>query len=116
LATIALVTLGLVIAASGLGVFMMSFIKTTRQAGPIQGGVLTITAMLGGLFTAWMPNLPAALDTTALAMPQGWAMRGWKLALAGAGPAEALLPVAALLAMGLALFIAGALIFRRRFA
>ena len=72
--------------------------------------------MLGGLFTTWVVNLPAALDTLTLAMPQGWALRSWKLALAGAHPNEVFLPVVVLLAMGTAFFVVGVRLFRKRFA
>jgi ABC-2 type transport system permease protein len=114
--TVAPAMFGLVVAASGLGVLIMSFIKTTRQAGPVQSALVTVTGMLGGLFTAWMVNLPAALDTLTLTMPQGWALRSWKLALAGAHPGEVLLPVVVLLVMGTAFFVVGVRLFRRRFA
>jgi hypothetical protein len=66
--------LGLIVAATGFGVMLMSFIKNTRQTGPVLGGVLTITGMIGGLFSNGMPNIPAAMDKVALSMPQGWAM------------------------------------------
>jgi ABC-type multidrug transport system permease subunit len=114
--TVALAMFGLVVVASGLGVLIMSFIKTTRQAGPVQSAFVTVTGMIGGLFTAWMVNLPAALDTLTLTMPQGWALRSWKLALAGAHPSEVLLPVVVLLVMGTAFFVVGVRLFRRRFA
>lgn len=60
--TVALAMFGLVVAASGFGILITSLIKTTRQAGPVQAAVITVTGMLGGLFTAWMVNLPAALE------------------------------------------------------
>lgn len=113
---VGLVTAGLIFAATGFGVMLMAFIKNTRQTGPVLGGVLTLTGMLGGLFTNGIPNLPAAFDVATLTMPQGWAMRGWKLALAGAGLTEILLPVLVMLAMGAAFFAIGVLFFRKRFA
>jgi hypothetical protein len=78
--------------------------------------VLTITSMAGGLFTTGFPNLPAAFETVALFVPQGWAMRGWKLALAGGNVGDMLLPVAVTVGMGIVFFVVGALVFRRRFA
>lgn len=114
--TVALAMFGLVVAASGFGILITSLIKTTRQAGPVQAAVITVTGMLGGLFTAWMVNLPAALDALTLTMPQGWALHSWKLALAGARPDEAFLPVTVLLAMGTVFFVVGVLLFRKRFA
>ena len=113
---VASVALGLIVAASGFGVLIMSFLKTTRQAGPVMGGVLTLTGMAGGLFTTGFQNLPAAYDTITLLTPHGWALRGWKLALAGARLGDVLLPVAVMLGMGLVFFVVGALVFRKRFA
>jgi ABC-2 type transport system permease protein len=111
-----LAMLGLVVVAAGSGVLLMSFLKSTRQTGPVMGGVLTMTSMAGGLFTTGFPNLPAAFETATLFVPQGWAMRGWQLALAGESAADMLLPVAVTLGMGIVFFVFGALVFRKRFA
>jgi hypothetical protein len=85
---------------------------TDRQKGPVSkfsGG------MLGGLMPTGDPSRPGVFDRVSLLLPQGWAMRGWKLAVNGAGPAEVLLPVAVLVGVGLVLFAIGVLGFRRRF-
>jgi hypothetical protein len=70
--------------------------------------------MLGGLFTSGM-QMPPAFETVNLAMPQGWAIRGLKLALDGADLSSVRLPTLALIAMGAVLFVIGATTFRRRF-
>jgi ABC-2 type transport system permease protein len=114
--TVALVTLGLVAVSTGFGLFLMSFVKTSRQAGLVMGAVLTVLGMAGGLFSAGMDVLPSAFERVALLTPQGWAMRGWRLSLAGANPGDVLLPVGAVLVMGVIFFAAGALTFRRRLA
>ena len=114
--SVALVALGLVVAAAGLGVFIMSFLKSTRQAGPVMGMVLTLSGMVGGLFTAGIPNLPANYDTITLLTPHGWALRGWRLVMAGGGVSDVLLPALVTLGMGIIFFAIGALVFRRRFA
>jgi len=113
---VASVALGLVVAAAGFGVLLMSFLKNTRQTGPVMGGVLTLTGMLGGLFTTGFQNLPAAYETINLLTPHGWALRGWKAALAGGGVGDVLLPVLVTLGMGIVFFVVGALVFRKRFA
>jgi ABC-type multidrug transport system permease subunit len=115
-ATVALVSLGLIVASAGFGVMLMSFIKNSRQTGPVMGGVMTLTGMLGGLFTTGIPNLPAAFEKVTLTMPHGWALQGWKLALSGAGPAQALTPVLVMLGMGLLFLAIGVALFRKRFA
>jgi ABC-2 type transport system permease protein len=114
--TVAMVMLGLVAVSTGFGLFLMSFAKTTRQAGLVMGAVLTVLGMAGGLFSAGMDVLPTAFETVALLTPHGWVMRGWKLSLAGASAGEVLLPVAVVLVMGIAFFAFGAVTFRRRFA
>jgi ABC-2 type transport system permease protein len=113
---VALLTIGLIAAAAGFGVLLMSFIRTTRQAGPVMGGVLTITGMLGGLFTAGIPNAPRAFQTISLATPHGWALRGWKAAIAGGGVGEVLLPAAVTFGAGMLFFAIGLVLFRKRFS
>jgi ABC-type multidrug transport system permease subunit len=114
--TVALVMLGLVAVSTGFGLFLMSFAKSSRQAGLVMGAVLTVLGMAGGLFSAGMDVLPRAFETVALLTPHGWVMRGWKLSLAGASAGEVLLPVAVVLVMGIAFFAFGAVTFRRRLA
>ena len=113
---VVLVALGLIVAAAGFGIMVMSFIKTTRQTGPVMGGVLTLTGMAGGLFTTGFQNLPDVYNTVTLFTPHGWVLRGWKLALAGGGVGDVLLPVAVTLGMGIVFFAVGAVLFRKRFA
>jgi ABC-2 type transport system permease protein len=114
--SVALVTVGQVMAAAGLGVLLIALMKNSRQAGPVLGGALTALGMLGGLFTASVPNMPAAFAMLANFTPHGWVMQGWKLALAGQPPSALLLPFAVTAAMGLVMFAAGAALFQRRFA
>ncbi len=113
--TIALVMVGLVVAASGFGVFLISLIKTTRQAGPVSAAVIVVTGILGGLVPTGDPSQPSPFDTLGLALPQGWALRGWKLSLSGASAGEVLLPFIVLIATGAMCFIIGTLVFRHRF-
>ena len=113
--SVGLATLGLIVAATGFGVMLMSFIKNTRQTGPVLGGVLTITGMIGGLFSNGMPNLPEVVNKVALSMPQGWAMQAWKLSLAGNDAASIVVPAIVLLVLGAIFFAIGLTLFRRRF-
>ncbi len=112
---VALALLGQVLAASGLGVFLISFIKTSRQAGPVMGGGLTALGMLGGLFTANIP-MPEAFNKLAIFTPQGWVIRGWKVVLNGQPFSELFTPLVVMLLMGVILFVIGALRFKKRFA
>ncbi len=114
-ASAAMALIGQVVAAGGLGIFLISLIKTTKQAGPVLGGALTALGMLGGLFTSNIA-MPPAFATLNRFTPQGWVMNGWKLAINGAVPQEVLLTLIVLLAMGAFLFILGARNFGKRFA
>lgn len=111
-----LALLAQVISATGLGVLLISLVKTTNQAGPILGGGLTMLGMLSGLFTVGVPNMPDIFNKIALFTPQGWVLKGWRLAITGSPPSEMILPLIVTAAMGLVMFIIGASFFRRRFA
>jgi len=114
-ATLALT--GQVVSATGLGVLLISLVKNSRQGGPVLGGGLTGLGMLGGLFTANMPNaLPAAMNTIANFTPQGWVLKAWRLVMDGAPAGELLVPFAVMMVMGIVMFVIGAGMFRRRFA
>jgi ABC-2 type transport system permease protein len=106
----------LVLLSSTFGIFIMSFLKTIRQAGPVLGVVLTISGMAGGLFTSAMPSVPAAFDTVTLFTPQGWSHKLWKLAMESADLGEMLIPMIVVLLMGLVFFVIGTLVFRKRFS
>jgi len=110
-----LALLGQVIVATGLGVLLISFVKTTQQAGPVFGGGLTALGMLGGLFTANI-DMPAAFTMLANFTPQGWVIKSWKLVLAGSPLTELWFPFGIMLLMGVIMFAFGAFNFRKRFA
>lgn len=112
---VVLALLGQVVAAAGLGVLLISFVKTSRQAGPVLGGALTAMGMLGGLFTANIA-MPEAFNRLAAFTPQGWVVRGWKIVLNGLPVNEMLLPLTVMLVVGLIMFTFGAFRFHRRFA
>jgi ABC-2 type transport system permease protein len=116
LAALSLVIAGMVVSGAGFGILLMSFLKSTRQAGPVVGGVVTLTGMAGGLMTTGISKVPEALNTANLFVPQGWAMRGLRLVLFGAGPQDVFLPVLVMFAFGMVFFAAGARLFSKRFA
>jgi ABC-2 type transport system permease protein len=112
----ALAFAGQVLASTGLGVLLISFVKDTRQGGTVLGGGLTALGMLGGLFTVSLPNAPKILTSIANFTPQGWVLKAWNTVLNGASAVEVLLPFVMCLAMGAVMFAIGAILFRRRFA
>lgn len=115
---VVLAMLGSVLAASTFGIFVISWLKDTRQVGAIYGGVMVITGMLGLLpvFTAGMPMRPAAIEVLALIPPQGWAMRGWQLVMSGASMGEIVLNLGVLVLWSGAFFLIGRARFNRRYA
>jgi len=107
---------GQVVVATGLGVLLISLVKNSRQGGPVLGGGLTGLGMLGGLFTANMPNaLPPAMNTIANFTPQGWVLKAWRLVMDGSSAGELLVPFAVMMVMGMVMFVIGAVMFRKRF-
>lgn len=114
---VALALTGQIIAATGLGVLLIAFVKSTKQGGPVLGGGLTAMGMLGGLFTANMPNaMPAAMNMIANFTPQGWVLKAWRMAIDGQPAIDLLIPFAVMVAMGVGMFAIGAIMFRKRFA
>lgn len=106
--------LGQMVASVGLAVLLVSFIKTSKQAGPVFGGALTALGMVSGLFTT---NIKIdVFNTIGSFTPQGWVLKAWQLSLAGQPASELLVPFLVLLAMGGVMFAIGAVMFRRRFA
>lgn len=106
---------GQVLAAAGLGVLLISLVKTTQQAGPVLGGGLTVLGMLGGLFTAGL-SIPESFTRLAVFTPQGWVIKAWNVVLSGGAVPELVLPFTVLVIMGLVMFLVGSTMFRKRFA
>jgi len=111
-----LALLGQVVAASGLGVLLIAFVKTAKQGGPVLGGALAGMGMLSGLFTVAVPSAPAIFDQVANFTPQGWVLKAWKVVLAGQSAADILIPAAVCVLFGIVMFGLGAVLFRKRFA
>jgi ABC-2 type transport system permease protein len=114
-AAAALSLFGQMFASVGLAVLLVSFIKTSKQAGAIFGGALTALGMISGLFTTNI-QMPAGFNALGNFTPQGWVLKAWKASLAGQPASELVLPFIVLMAMALAMFAIGALMFRKRFA
>ncbi|MGB8214098.1 MAG: ABC transporter permease [Anaerolineales bacterium] len=115
---LALVTIGSVLAASTFGIFVMSLLKNSKQAGAVLGGVLTVTGMLGmiKIFTIGSGASPAWADIASLFVPQGWAVRGLTQVMNAAGLGDILLTCLALLGMSVVFFLVGVLRFQKRYA
>ena len=113
--SLAFFSIGLVALASSFGIFIMSLVKSTKQAGIIYGAVLTFTGMLGISSVFVMgTSLEAAFDYIPLFVPQGWAMKAleasWETNIG-----TSLLLSAGMLAWAVMFFIIGNLRFKKRF-
>ncbi len=112
---VALQTIALVISASGFGIFLMTLVRSSRQTGPVIGAVITVTGMMGGLFTIGVPNLPPSFDTVTKFVPQGWGMSGFRELLHGAPPENVLTAVMVLTASGFLFYGLGFGMMKRRY-
>ncbi len=116
--SVALVAIGIIFSASSFGIAFNSFMKNTKQAGVLFGGVLTVTNMVGmiSIFAMGSPGAARLGDTVALLVPQGWAIRGLMQSMHGEPLGSVLITVLVSLAWGAVFFVIGVLRFNRRYA
>ncbi len=114
---VALAALGIIFSASSFGIFVNSFLKNTKQAGVLFGGVLTVTGMIGmiSIFTMNAPGSARLAGTVSLLVPQGWAIRGLMQSMSAEPISAVLVSALAMLAWSAAFFIVGVLRFNRRY-
>lgn len=117
-ANVILFVLATVVLTSTCGLFIISFLSNTRQAGIVFGGVLTLTGMVGifSVFTFGVSNPPPLMDTIALLVPQGWAMRALSLSMGGDPIRDVLLIVGGMFVWSAVFFTVAFLRFRKRYA
>ena len=115
---IALTAVGLIFSASSFGIFVNSFLKDTKQAGVLFGGVLTVTGMLGmiSIFGMNSPDAARLGNSISLLVPQGWAIRGLLQSLNGEAIGVVLITMLVMLAWSAVFFIIGVLRFNRRYS
>jgi ABC-2 type transport system permease protein len=116
---LALAVAGLVVLAASFGVFVMSWLKDTRQAGVVIGGVMTVVGMVGisSVFTGGVPGAGGGIaQILPLFTPHGWAMQAWQLTMGGGTVGDVLLPFGVMIAMTVVFFSIGVLRFRKRLA
>jgi ABC-2 type transport system permease protein len=115
---VALVALGTILAASTFGLFLISLLKSSKQAGAVMGGVLTMTGMVGmfPVFTGGQSSGNSTLSTASLVVPQGWAVHGLIQCMNAAPLGDVALTVLVLVAMSIVFFTIGVLRFQRKYA
>jgi ABC-2 type transport system permease protein len=109
---------GIVMVAAATGLFLVSLLNNTRQAGILFGGVLTLTGMLGliSVFTAGVPDRPAAIETASLFVPQGWAIRALRIGMENGPMADLLFTLLVLFLWTIVFASIGQYRMQRRFA
>jgi ABC-2 type transport system permease protein len=114
---VALTAAGIIVSASSFGVFVNSFLRNTKQAGVLFGGVLTVTGMLGmiSIFAMGSPGAARLGDTVSLLVPQGWAIRGLMQSMNGEAVSAVLLSTLVMFAWSAMFFIVGVWRFNRRY-
>jgi ABC-type multidrug transport system permease subunit len=118
---VALVSLGLVALAASFGIFVNSLLKSTKQSGVVQGGVMNILGWVGisRMFVNTVPGtqkVAGIANIVSLISPHGWAMWGWQEAMDGGSTSTVLLIVGVMLAMSAVLMGIGIYRFYKRFA
>jgi ABC-2 type transport system permease protein len=115
LPSVALTATGIIFSASSFGIFVNSFIKSTKQGGVVFGGILTVTGMLG-MIRVFASNSPgSAVDIVSLLVPQGWAIRGIVQCMHGETISTVLVSVLVMFVWSAVFFIIGVLRFNRRY-
>jgi ABC-2 type transport system permease protein len=114
---VALIALGIIFSASSFGIFVNSFLRDTKQAGVVFGGVLTVTGMLGmvSIFGGGAPSAARLGNTVALLVPQGWAVRGLLQSVNAEPIGAVLVTVLVMLAWSATFFVVGVLRFNKRY-
>jgi ABC-type multidrug transport system permease subunit len=115
--SVALTAVGIIFSASSFGVFVNSFLRNSKQAGVLFGGVLTVTGMVGmiSIFAMGSPGAARLGDSVSLFVPQGWAIRGLMQSMNGEAFSTVLVTVLIMLAWSAAFFMIGVLRFNRRY-
>ena len=114
LASVALIAAGTIFSASSFGIFVNSFLKTSKQGGAIFGGVLTVTGMVG-MIQVIASSSSGGAKTVSLFVPQGWAIRGLVQSMNGEPFSAVLVTALVMLIWGVVLFSVGVLRFNRRY-
>ncbi len=117
LPAVILMSIATTLVATAFGVFLISWMKSTRQAGFMIGGLGTIFGMAGMMptFTMGMPNPPAFIRTISLFTPHGWAADGFNTTMLGGTFPDILPNALALLGWTVVLFGIGVIKFRNRY-
>lgn len=115
LISLLMASIGLVALATSFGIFVMSLVKSTKQAGIIFGAVLTFTGMLGISSVFVMgTSIEKAFNYIPLLVPQGWAMNAFEASW-NDNSVQTLLHTGGMLVLAILFFAIGNARFKKRF-
>jgi ABC-2 type transport system permease protein len=103
------------LAATGWGLLLAGFAKTTQHVASIGTAMMLSFGILGGSFIP-AENLSGPLQSLRLITPNAWAMDSFNLLNNGRTLTDIVGPIIALLLMAAALFAISTYLFRRRWA
>jgi len=105
--------LAAVFGAVGWGLLLAAVAKTPGQVSAIGSALMLTFGILGGGFVN-IDNMPAWYRLVTKISPNAWGMEGFSTLALGGGLPDILIPILALLVMGLVLFGIAVLLFNRR--
>lgn len=115
LAQVVLASIALIVVASGFGTVVVAFLRSTRQAFLVMGGIVILISTAGGTMTTTFANLPPVFTAINLLTPPGWALRTWEVAMRGGSLGELVIPFLVTVAIAQVLYLVGGIQMRRRF-
>jgi ABC-2 type transport system permease protein len=102
-------------AATGWGLLLAGFAKTTQHVSSIGTAMMLTFGLLGGTFIP-AENFAGPIQSLRLLTPNAWAVDGFNILNTGQTLADVTGPVVALLAMAAVLFAVSVYLFRRRWS
>lgn len=114
---LSLVCLATTLMASAFGIFLISWMESTRQAGFMIGGLVTILGMAGmmPIFTMGMPDQPDFITIVSHLVPQSWAVEALQFTMVGGGLSDISTHILVMLVWSAAFFAVGLIRFRNRY-
>jgi ABC-2 type transport system permease protein len=99
---VAVLILAVALAATGWGLLLAAFARTTSQVGSLGAALMLLFGILSGTFVD--VGAVGALSLAAKLTPNAWGLQGFEALARGGTLADVALPIAALLGMGAVLF------------
>lgn len=102
-----------VFGATGWGLFITALARTPAQVGSLGSALMLIFAVISGSFFQ-IANMPPFMQRLSQITPNAWALNGFETLALGGTLAALTTPIAALLTMGLILFLISAAFFGKK--